>query len=88
MKKRTFKRGVALLLVTVMMMAMFGVSAFADGESADNSLYTSEKSVTIKQVVTVDANENVPGATFKYSIVGDPAAPVIEDVVFDAVERL
>lgn len=84
MKKRTLKRTVALLLITVMTMAMMGVSASAEENSP---LSTAGKKVNIKQTISLDATENVPNATFTYSVTKITAdAPEITDVsaVFEA----
>lgn len=64
MKKKTLKRGVALLLTVVMMMAMMSVSAFASGKP----LSVEGKTVKFQQEITLEADESMPNAAFTYAI--------------------
>lgn len=59
--KRTLKRGVALLLTVVMMMAMMSVCAFGYTEVAVTG-------VSIDKTLTVKDHDKAPNATFTYSV--------------------
>lgn len=64
MKRMTMRRSVALLLITVMMTAMFGVSAFADTTAPT----TAGKKAVFQQELVLEDGVMTPNATFTYAI--------------------